>query len=73
MLIKGVTLFLVGMIVLAMFGKLRFPGKARLASARCSSCGRFRIGKGDCPCKAGPGGGGGGTAGKTGKGKGERS
>lgn len=69
MLIKGVTLFLVGMIVLAMFGKLRFPGKARLASAKCPACGRFRIGKGACPCGAGPGGG---TAGKTGKGKGER-
>jgi hypothetical protein len=53
-LIKGVTLFLIGMIVLAMFGKLRFPGQARLAAAKCASCGRFRIGKGPCPCGKSP-------------------
>ncbi|MCB1310929.1 MAG: hypothetical protein KDK29_03130 [Sedimentitalea sp.] len=52
---KIVSLFLVVMAVLAMFGKLRLPGAKRLASHRCPSCGRFRIGKGACPCgKAGP-------------------
>lgn len=52
-IIKIVTLFLVGMGVLAMFGKLRIPGAKRLQSARCPSCGRYRIGKGPCPCKQG--------------------
>ncbi len=69
-LIKGVTLFLVGMVVLAMFGKLRFPGRARLAAAKCPGCGRFRIGKGPCGCGAGPGGPPGGGSGKGGAGKG---
>ncbi len=49
-IIKIVTLFLVGMAVLAMFGKLRFPGQKRLDAARCPKCGRFRIGKGPCQC-----------------------
>ncbi|WP_341211777.1 hypothetical protein [uncultured Limimaricola sp.] len=54
MLIKIVTLFLVGMIVLAMFGKLRLPKprgpKGLLGRGRCVACGRPRIGKGPCPC-----------------------
>ncbi|EYD72060.1 hypothetical protein [Limimaricola hongkongensis] len=54
MLIKIVTLFLVGMIVLAMFGKLRLPKgrgpKGLLGGGRCAACGRPRIGKGPCPC-----------------------
>ncbi|WGW04024.1 hypothetical protein [Tropicibacter oceani] len=50
MLVKAVTFFLIGMAVLAMFGKLRLPGKARLDKARCPGCGRFRIGKGPCSC-----------------------
>ncbi|MFC3119042.1 hypothetical protein [Jhaorihella thermophila] len=50
MIIKIVALFLVGMAVLAMFGKLRFPGQKRLDAARCPKCGRFRIGKGPCQC-----------------------
>jgi hypothetical protein len=49
MLVKGALLFLIGMAVLAMFGKLRLPGKRRL-TAKCSSCGRPRIGSGPCPC-----------------------
>ncbi|CUH87715.1 hypothetical protein PH5382_01644 [Phaeobacter sp. CECT 5382] len=48
---KIVTLFLVIMAVLAMFGKFTFPGQKRLQSARCPSCGRFKIGKGPCGCK----------------------
>ncbi|MFC3614073.1 hypothetical protein ACFORG_09910 [Lutimaribacter marinistellae] len=50
MILKVVSLFLVVMAVLALFGKLRFPGQKRLASARCPRCGRFRIGKGPCAC-----------------------
>lgn len=52
-MIKIVSLFLIGILVLAMFGRLRFPGARRLKSARCKSCGRFRIGKGPCGCEQG--------------------
>ena len=54
MIIKIVTLFLVGMGVLAMFGKLRLPGGRRLSlkpPRKCPRCGRHLIGKGPCPCK----------------------
>ncbi len=47
---KIVFLFLIFMGVLAMFGKLRIPGAKRLSSAKCKKCGRYRIGKGPCPC-----------------------
>ena len=50
---KIVILFLAFMAVLAMFGKWRFPGQQKLASARCAKCGRFRIGKGPCTCGKG--------------------
>lgn len=50
MVIKIILLFLIGMGVLAMVGKLRFPGQDRLASAKCRGCGRYRIGKGPCSC-----------------------
>ncbi|MEC8196504.1 MAG: hypothetical protein VX228_09335 [Pseudomonadota bacterium] len=50
MLVKIVSLFLVGMAVLAMFGKLRFPGQKQLQSKKCPKCGRYKIGKGPCPC-----------------------
>lgn len=53
MLTKVVALFLLGMAVLAMFGKLRFPGQKRLEAARCPRCKRIRIGKGPCPCNKG--------------------
>lgn len=53
MLFKIVALFLVVMAVLAMFGKLRLPGKDKLTKARCGRCGRFRIGKGPCDCSKG--------------------
>jgi len=52
-IVKIVTLFLVAMGVLAMFGKLRFPGQKRLKSAKCPRCGRFKIGKGPCACEKG--------------------
>ncbi|CTQ33640.1 hypothetical protein JAN5088_02424 [Jannaschia rubra] len=50
MIVKIVTLFLIGMAVLAMFGRLRFPGRARLARARCAHCGAVCAGRGPCPC-----------------------
>ncbi|TYB88465.1 hypothetical protein [Oceaniovalibus sp. ACAM 378] len=56
-MIKVVSLFLICIVVLAMFGKLRFPGQARLKSMKCKGCGRYRIGKGPCDCGAGPRGG----------------
>lgn len=52
MLTKIVLLFLVGMAVLAMFGKLTFPGKKQLDARKCPECGRFKIGKGPCPCRS---------------------
>ena len=48
MIVKIVTLFLVVMAVLAMFGRLRMPKIG--ASKRCKACGRPKIGKGPCPC-----------------------
>ncbi|WP_233270553.1 hypothetical protein [Chachezhania sediminis] len=63
MILKAVTLFLIAMGVLAMFGKLRLPGAtggrtrpgSRVETAlKCPSCGRYRIGKTPCDCgKAG--------------------
>jgi len=47
---KIVTLFLVFMGVLAMFGKLRLPGRNRLSRGTCPDCGRHRFGK-PCDCK----------------------
>ncbi|MGR3757293.1 MAG: hypothetical protein ACU0AT_08735 [Tranquillimonas sp.] len=52
-MIKLVSLFLIAMVALAMFGRLRFPGAKRLADLRCRSCGRYRIGRGACPCGKG--------------------
>ena len=52
MILKIVSLFLIFMAVLAMFGKLRIPGINRLVSARCPKCNRFRIGKGPCACES---------------------
>ncbi len=54
-IVKIVTLFLVAIAVLAMFGRLRLqlPGRDRLASAKCRRCGRYKIGKGPCPCEKG--------------------
>tara|TARA_Y100001933_G_scaffold249926_1_gene285517 strand:+ start:1862 stop:2032 length:171 start_codon:yes stop_codon:yes gene_type:complete len=54
MIVRIVLLFLVAMAVLAMFGRLRFPGQKRLAEAKCKRCGRYRIGKGPCDCEKGP-------------------
>lgn len=53
MIIKIVSLFLILMAVLAMFGRLRFPGMKRLSSRKCPGCGRYRIGSGPCACGKG--------------------
>jgi len=57
-LVKIVTFFLIAMAVLALFGRLRWPGRiaqrGRDALPRrprkCPACGAFRIGSGPCPC-----------------------
>lgn len=51
MLVKVIALFLVAMMVLAFFGKLRFPGQKRLSAMKCPKCGRYRIGSGPCTCE----------------------
>jgi hypothetical protein len=50
MLIKGISLFLIGMLVLAMFGKLRFPSISQRRDGKCPKCGQHKIGKGPCAC-----------------------
>ena len=54
-IVKIVTLFLIAIAVLAMFGRLRvrLPGRDRLTSSKCRRCGRYKIGKGPCPCEGG--------------------
>lgn len=55
MIFKIITLFLVGMAVLAMFGKLKVPKIGpKLGSKKvktCAKCGSYKIGKGPCPCR----------------------
>ncbi|MEM6595101.1 MAG: hypothetical protein AAF672_09935 [Pseudomonadota bacterium] len=51
MLFKIITFFLIGMAVLAMFGKLRMPKLPRLATKKCPKCGAFKIGKSPCVCE----------------------
>jgi hypothetical protein len=55
MILKVVVLFLISIGVLAMFGKLRFPGQKQLAAARCKSCRKFNLGSGPCACGKGKG------------------
>ena len=52
-MVKIVSLFLIGMLVLAMFGKLRFPGQKKLGQMKCRACGRWKIGRGPCDCGKG--------------------
>jgi len=58
MIIKVVSLFLIGMLVLAMFGRLRAPkigGRRRaddvLKAKKCKKCGSYVLGKGPCACE----------------------
>ena len=50
MLVKIVTVFLVFIAILGMFGKLSLLLPKKLRSAKCEHCGRHRIGRGPCPC-----------------------
>jgi hypothetical protein len=51
MIFKIVSLFLIGMGVLAMFGKLRVPYRVkRLTHTKCNGCGKYTFGK-PCDCK----------------------
>lgn len=51
MMLKIVTLFLIGIAVLAMFGKLHLLRRRKhRASVTCLDCGRPLIGKGPCAC-----------------------
>ncbi|MEM9794874.1 MAG: hypothetical protein AAF919_00180 [Pseudomonadota bacterium] len=51
MLLKIVSLFLIGMVVLAMFGRLRWPGPlAKAAPRRCRACKSLIVGRKPCPC-----------------------
>ncbi|WP_226898359.1 hypothetical protein [Mangrovicoccus algicola] len=54
-MIKIVTLFLIGMAVLAMFGKLRLPRRPKSLGAprRCPHCNSFLIGRSGCNCDQG--------------------
>ncbi len=55
-MMKVVSLFLVVMAVLALFGRLRVPkvGARKKPKAidtrKCPECGAFIVGKGPCPC-----------------------
>ncbi|WP_298294123.1 hypothetical protein [uncultured Litoreibacter sp.] len=51
MLFKIITFFLIGMAVLAMFGKLRIPKIKAYEKRKCAKCGSFRIGKSSCMCE----------------------
>ncbi|PID35567.1 MAG: hypothetical protein CR993_09515 [Rhodobacterales bacterium] len=48
-LIKIVSLFLVFIAVLAIFGRLRFPLITK-RKTHCAKCGRPLVGRGPCPC-----------------------
>ena len=55
MLVKIVTFFLIGMVVLAMFGRVRVPGVGKVAlqrPRRCPSCKRYLFNSDPCPCGA---------------------
>ncbi len=53
MIFKIVTLFLVAIAVLAMFGKLRVPRLRRAKAGRCRACQTPLIGSSPCPCGKG--------------------
>ena len=56
MIVKAVTLFLIGMLVLGMFGKLHVVGigkkRKKLLTTKCKLCGAPKIGKTPCPCQS---------------------
>ncbi|MFT4715963.1 MAG: hypothetical protein ACI861_001605 [Paracoccaceae bacterium] len=58
MIIKAVSLFLIAIIALAMFGRLKMPkirgrnkaGK-KMDASKCKKCGSYILGKGPCACE----------------------
>jgi hypothetical protein len=58
-ILKIVTLFLIGIAVLAVFGRLRFPSLPRRRDRAnrlnrprtCPKCGSFIVGSGGCACE----------------------
>ncbi|NNF23825.1 MAG: hypothetical protein HKN63_03330 [Rhodobacteraceae bacterium] len=48
-MISIVGLFLIGMVVLALFGRIKRPG-TRIGGKKCRHCGTPLIGKGPCAC-----------------------
>lgn len=52
MIVKAVTFFLIAILALGMFGKLRMPkiGKGTLAAKKCKSCGAYLIADKPCEC-----------------------
>lgn len=57
-MVKIITLFLIFILVLAMFGRLRLPKVPGLkskkkvqAAVKCPKCGRYNIAGKDCDCK----------------------
>jgi hypothetical protein len=53
-MVKIVTIFLIGMAVLALFGRARLSGLGRaLLSRRCPRCGRRVAAQGGCKCDRG--------------------
>ncbi|MEA5159476.1 hypothetical protein [Cereibacter johrii] len=58
MLLKIITLFLLGMAAIAMIGRFRTPRLPRRRAevpppTLCGHCGRFIVGKEPCPCRKG--------------------
>lgn len=51
MIFKIVALFLVFIAALGWFGKMHWIGGKSLTQKKCRACGRYRIGKGPCPCE----------------------
>jgi hypothetical protein len=56
-MVKVVTFFLIGMMILALFGKLRLPKlpaikkrKSVESAQKCSKCGTYKIGNKPCEC-----------------------
>lgn len=63
MLFKTFLVFLLGMVLIGMIGKVLFPGAlqrrlpliGKLAKPKtCPRCGRYIIGRGGCDCGSGP-------------------
>lgn len=58
MILKAVSLFLIGILLLGMFGKLHLVGigrkkdRKRLGSTKCKKCGSPIPGKGPCACQS---------------------